>query len=88
MDWMVRLSKEAAKQLEGLPSDRQELILKRLREMRENPFRGDVRALKGKKWQGRYRKVVGRYRLIFIPYYQERIVEISAILSRAEKTYR
>lgn len=88
MNWTVRLSKEAERQLKQLPLDRQELIRKRLREMREDPFRGDVKPLKGKKWKGRYRKVVGRYRLIFIPFHQERVVEISAIVIRAEKTYR
>lgn len=44
-----------------------------LREMREDPFRGDVKPLKGKQWKGRYRK---------------RIVEISPILLRTEKAYR
>jgi len=56
--------------------------------MREDPFRGDVEPLKGKKWKGQYRRVVSRYRLIFIPFHQERIVEIVAILLRTEKTYR
>ena len=88
MNWTVRLSKEAERQLKQLPTDRQELIRKRLREMRRDPFRGNVKMLKGKKWKGRYRKVVGRYRLIFIPFYQEQVVEISAILLRTEKTYR
>jgi len=88
MNWTVRLSKEAAKQLQELSPDPQELIRKRLREMREDPFRGNVKPLRGKKWKGRYRKVVGQYRLIFIPYHQERTVEISAIVVRTEKTYR
>ena len=56
--------------------------------MQNDPFQGDVQPLKGKQWQGRYRKRVGRYRVIFIPYHRERIVEISAILRRDEKTYR
>lgn len=56
--------------------------------MEEEPFRGNVKPLKGKKWKGRYRRVVGRYRLIFIPFHQEQRVEISAILLRTEKTYR
>ena len=29
-----------------------------------------------------------RYRLIFIPYHEQKLVEISAILLRSEKTYR
>ena len=88
MTWTVRLAKEAARQFEKVSPDRQEQILAHLREMREDPFRGDVRPLKGKQWKGRYRKRVGRYRLIFIPVHSEHIVEISQILPRTENTYR
>jgi mRNA-degrading endonuclease RelE of RelBE toxin-antitoxin system len=56
--------------------------------MTENPFRGDVKPLKGVQWQGHYRKRVGRWRIIFIPYNSEHRVEISAILLRSDKTYR
>jgi mRNA-degrading endonuclease RelE of RelBE toxin-antitoxin system len=56
--------------------------------MAEDPFCGDVKPLKGVQWQGRYRKRIGRWRIIFIPYQNERLVEVSAILMRSEKTYR
>jgi len=56
--------------------------------MEADPFQGDVEPLRGKKWSGRYRKRVGRYRLIFVPDFEERCVEISAILVRSETTYR
>jgi mRNA-degrading endonuclease RelE of RelBE toxin-antitoxin system len=56
--------------------------------MEVDPFQGDVEPLRGRKWSGRYRKRVGRYRLIFVPVFQERRVEISAILVRSETTYR
>ena len=88
MSWTVRLAKAAARQLSRLPSDHQELLRKHLREMIVDPFHGDVKPLKGKQWKGRYRKRVGRYRVIFIPFYVEQIVEASAILLRSEKTYR
>jgi mRNA-degrading endonuclease RelE of RelBE toxin-antitoxin system len=87
MTWTVVLAKDAEKQFNNLNADRQELILKHLREMREDPFRGDVKPLKGKKWKGRYRKRIGQYRLIFVPRHAERIVEVSAILTRSERTY-
>jgi mRNA-degrading endonuclease RelE of RelBE toxin-antitoxin system len=56
--------------------------------MAEDPFRGDVKPLRGPQWQGRYRKRVGRWRIIFTPDQNQRIVEVSAILARSEKTYR
>ena len=67
MIWDVRLAKAAAKQLEKLPRDYQTLLLKKLNEMRDDPFQGDVQPLKGKQHKGRYRKRVGRYRIIFTP---------------------
>ena len=88
MAWTIRLSPQAQKQLAKLPRDHQETIARSIDRMQEDPFQGDVAPLKGKKWQGRYRKVAGRYRLIFIPFRSRQLVEISQILLRSEKTYR
>ena len=88
MTWNIRLAKDAAKQLEKVPRDYHELLLKKLREMAEDPFRGDVVPLKGKEWKGWYRKRVGRYRIIFVPHQNAYIVDVTAILARDEKTYR
>jgi len=88
MPWTAQLSKAAERDLERLPRDRQRLIAKAIDRMEEDPFLGDVQPLKGKRWRGLYRKVVGRYRIIFIPSHQERIVDIVRILLRSEKTYR
>lgn len=60
MKWNVRLAKDAARQLERVPRDYHELLLKKLREMVEDPFQGDVVPLKGKEWKGSYRKRVGK----------------------------
>jgi mRNA-degrading endonuclease RelE of RelBE toxin-antitoxin system len=88
MTWTVQLSKSGAKQLDKVPRDQLDLILKSLDEMTEDPFRGDVKPLKGAQWQGRYRKRIGRWRLIFVPHHTDHRVEVSAILRRSEKTYR
>jgi mRNA-degrading endonuclease RelE of RelBE toxin-antitoxin system len=88
MTWIVRLSRDAERQLRRLPPDQQSLIRQRLREMQDDPFRGDVIPLRGRQWQGRYRKRVGRYRIFFVPHHDTHIVEVSAILLRDEQTYR
>ena len=88
MAWTVVLAKDAVKELDKLPADRRDLLLKHLGEMRDDPFRSDVKPLKGKEWKGRYRKRIGPYRLIFVPRHAERVVEISAILTRSERTYK
>ena len=88
MIWKIRLSKDAARQLSRLPQTQQLLIRERLREMRDDPMRGDVIPLKGRQWHGWYRKRVGRYRIIFVPHHDTHVVEIFAILLRDEHTYR
>jgi mRNA-degrading endonuclease RelE of RelBE toxin-antitoxin system len=86
MSWSVELAKEAGRQVKKLPADREAAIIAHLGEMRIDPFRGDVKPLKGK-WKGRYRKRVGRYRIIFKVDTKARIVQVSAILARTDATY-
>jgi len=88
MPWTIRFSPEAEKQLSRLPRALQEPIAQSIDRMRNDPFQGNVKPLKGRQWKGRYRKAVGRYRLIFIPDQSSHDVEISQILIRSEKTYR
>jgi mRNA-degrading endonuclease RelE of RelBE toxin-antitoxin system len=57
-------------------------------EMESDPFAGDVKPLRGPEWKGRFRKRVGRYRIIFTADRKIGKVAISAILIRSEKTYR
>jgi mRNA-degrading endonuclease RelE of RelBE toxin-antitoxin system len=57
-------------------------------ELVEDPFRGLVKPLKGKEHKGRYRKVSGRYRIIFKPVHAARTVEVLLVLPRNEGTYK
>jgi len=57
-------------------------------ELAEDPFRGLVKPLKGKEHKGRFRKVSGRYRIIFMPTHATRTVEVLAVLLRNEGTYK
>ena len=88
MTWRINVQRAAAKQLEAIPPDRRERIVDDIREFAEGPFRGLVKPLKGKKFKGLYRKVSGRYRIIFEPIYASRTVEVLAVLLRNEGTYR
>ena len=88
MNWAVRLSPGAVKQLKKLPADQATLLYRRLREMGDDPLQGDVKALHGKEWCGWYRKRVGRYRFIFTVDPSRSLVEVAAVLKRDENTYR
>lgn len=87
MPWTVRLTPEAEQQLAKLTRGRQEILKRAIERMKEDPFLGNVKPLKGKQWKGVYRRVVGRYRLLFVPGHR-RTVEIVSIRLRTEKTYR
>jgi mRNA-degrading endonuclease RelE of RelBE toxin-antitoxin system len=54
----------------------------------DDPFRGLVKPLKGKERKGRFRKVSGRYRIIFRPIHATRTVEVLVVLLRNEGTYK
>ena len=88
MVWQIDLSSEAIKQLTQQPANRQRQLGRALDDLSVDPFRGNVRPLRGKRWEGRYRKAVGRYRIIFRLDHTSRRIEISAILLRSEGTYR
>jgi mRNA-degrading endonuclease RelE of RelBE toxin-antitoxin system len=88
MTWNVRVHRDAAKQLEAIPPDRRKRILNDIDELAQDPFRGLVKPLKGKENKGRYRKVSGRYRIIFKPIHATHAVEVLVVLLRNEGTYR
>jgi mRNA-degrading endonuclease RelE of RelBE toxin-antitoxin system len=87
MSWVVELSASAERDLRRLPRDARDRLSRALDELERDPFRGDVRPLKGPEWAGRHRKRVGRYRIIFTADHAQRAVGVSAILLRSERTY-
>lgn len=88
MVWTVHVHADVQKQLEAIPPDRRKRILDDLFALKEDPFRGLVKPLKGTEHKGKYRKVSGRYRIIFKPVHATLTVEVLAVLLRNENTYR
>jgi len=86
--WHIRVHDGAAKQLKAIPPDRRKRILNDINELAEDPFRGLTRPLAGKHYKGLYRKVSGRYRIIFKPIHATGTVEVLMVLLRNEGTYR
>jgi mRNA-degrading endonuclease RelE of RelBE toxin-antitoxin system len=88
MTWAVEVSAEAEKHLKRVPRDRRARLERAIDAMESDPFAGDIEPLKGPEWKGRFRKRVGDYRIIFTANHSTKLVGISAILLRSEKTYR
>jgi mRNA-degrading endonuclease RelE of RelBE toxin-antitoxin system len=87
MNWICNLSRRAAKQLRGLPRNRQKQLARAIEEMEKDPTTGDVRPIKSGKFKGSLRKRVGRYRIVFLFDPSAKRVEIAAIITRTGKTY-
>jgi len=88
MNWRMNVHHAAAKQLEAIPPDRRARILADIRDLGEDPFRGLVKRLKGKTHKGLYRKVSGRYRIIFEPIHAIHTVDVLGVFLRNERTYK
>ena len=88
MTWSVELSPQARQELVRTPKKHRTMIAKALDRMEEDPFADNVKPLKGRKWKGLYRKVVGRYRIFFRPDHRRKHVEVWSIRLRTEKTHR
>ena len=88
MIWFVHIHDGAAKQLKAIPPDRRQRVLDGIAAFEEDPLRGLLKPLKGKEHKGHYRKVSGRYRIIFKPVHLAHTVDVLAVLLGNEKTYR
>jgi mRNA-degrading endonuclease RelE of RelBE toxin-antitoxin system len=88
MNWIVLIHDGAARQLKAIPPDRRQRVVDDIAAFENDPFRGLVKPLKGKAHKGHYRKVSGRYRIIFKPIHSTSTVEVLAVLLRNERTYR
>ena len=88
MSWTVNVADEAIRQLKAIPPDRRERIWRDFRVLADDPLQGLVKPLKGKVYKGRYRKVSGRYRIVFRPVHASRTVEVLLVLLRNEGTYK
>jgi mRNA-degrading endonuclease RelE of RelBE toxin-antitoxin system len=88
MNWVVRIADDAQLFIQNLPDKTPRQVSRSISQLEEDPFRGDVKPLKGEEWKGYYRKRAGDYRIIFFLHHGQRLVDVSWVLRRSEKTYR
>ena len=74
----LRLSREAEKIFKRLQTDRKQQIERVFAEMRQNPFAGDVRPLRGTA-SGSYRRRVGSLRIVFQLDQQEHVIWVETL---------
>ena len=81
----VFFHRRVLKEVKILSKEDRERVLRAIREMRDNPFLGDVKPLKGLK--GVFRKRVGKYRVAFIVNFEKNEVVVVK-LAKKEEFYR
>jgi mRNA-degrading endonuclease RelE of RelBE toxin-antitoxin system len=80
MNWVVRIADDVKAFIDGLPAKARDQISRNISDIEQDPFRGDVTALQGKR--------SGRYRIIFFVHHTKQLVDIGWVVLRSEKTYR
>ncbi len=82
MAYEVELSKQAGRYLEKINRRTKERIICSLKEVIEDPLKGDIAKIKGVK--GLFRKRVGDYRIIYTISFSEDKVSVVSIVPRGD----
>jgi len=85
MAWNLELAGPAQKDFRRLPPNDQARVRAALLAMQEDPFRGDIKRLKGQSTA--WRRRVGSYRIIYDLYLEQRLIVVAGILGRTSATY-
>ncbi|MEA2951569.1 MAG: hypothetical protein QOJ96_1089 [Alphaproteobacteria bacterium] len=85
MPWGLLITKPAARDLRGLSSDDLLRVNAAFDAMRNNPYSGDIKFLRGS--GGTLRRRVGVWRIFFDVHQEKRVVVILSIRRRTSTTY-
>jgi mRNA interferase RelE/StbE len=85
MAWNLQIAGPAQKEYQKLPPNDQRRVKAALLSMQEDPFRGDIKRLKGQPTA--WRRRVGNYRIIYDLYPEQHLIVVSGILRRTSTTY-
>lgn len=85
MTWNVTITGPAQKDFAKLPPKEQARVKAALISMESDPFKGDLKRLKGR--PSAWRRRVGNYRIIYDLSFEKREIVINGILRRTTSTY-
>ncbi len=85
MTWNVTITGPAQKDYKRLPQKDQERVKAALVAMESDPFKGDLKRLKGT--PSAWRRRVGNYRILFDLDFETREIAVHGILRRTSTTY-
>jgi mRNA interferase RelE/StbE len=85
MIWNLLLTGPAQKEFQKLPPKDQARVKAALLSMQRDPFRGDIKRLKGQTTA--WRRRVGNYRIIYDLHIEKHLIVVAGILRRTSTTY-
>jgi len=85
MKWGLAITNRARKQLRRLPAPELSDINRAFLEMSEDPFRGDVKFLRG--LDGALRRRVGNRRILYELNQENKVIVVMAVKRRGSNTY-
>jgi mRNA interferase RelE/StbE len=83
--WNLLLTGPAQKEFQKLPPKDQARVKAALLSMQQNPFRGDIKRLKGQTTA--WRRRIGNYRIIYDLHIEKYLIVVAGILRRTSTTY-
>jgi mRNA interferase RelE/StbE len=84
MKWGLVIGSHAKRQFRRMPADDRDSIRQAFSQMRENPFAGDVKVLRG---LGSFRRRIGDWRILYELNEYQRLIMVTAIKRRGSTTY-
>jgi mRNA-degrading endonuclease RelE of RelBE toxin-antitoxin system len=85
MKWGLALTSPAKRQLRRLSQPERSAINEVFSLMRDNPFQGDIRFLRGA--NGTLRRRVGDFRVFYELHYDDKVIVVTAVKRRGSNTY-
>ncbi len=85
MIWSLQLADSAQKEFRKLPRKDQERVKAALVAMEQDPFKGDIKRLKGH--PSGWRRRVGNYRIIYDLHFELQLIVVAGIVRRSSTTY-
>jgi mRNA interferase RelE/StbE len=85
MTWGFLIANRAKRQLRRLSTDERDYIDAAFEEMRDDPYDGDIKFLKGTR--GTLRRRIGDWRILYEVNSNSRVIEILEVERRGSNTY-
>ena len=85
MNWQLCIANQARKSLLRLPRNSSDRLLTVLGEIGEDPYRGDIKKIKGE--VDTWRRRVGRYRITYEILVSDKTINVTLIEMKSDNTY-